>query len=43
MAKNAEICHENECYQRIFVPTEDFQEIKEGQEIPAGTSVSAHL
>jgi hypothetical protein len=28
---------------RIFVPTEDFQEIKEGQEIPAGKSVSAHL
>ena len=36
MASSDEICHEGECYPRIFDPKEDFQVIKEGQEIPAG-------
>jgi hypothetical protein len=34
--ENANICHGNECYPRVFVPTEEFQVVKEGQEIPKG-------
>jgi hypothetical protein len=33
---NTNICHGNECYPRVFVPTEEFQVVKEGQEIPKG-------
>ena len=43
VAKQDEICHDGECYPRIFVPTEKFQVIKEGQEIPGGTIINAHL
>jgi hypothetical protein len=31
-----EICYDGDCYPRIFVPAEEFQVVKEGQEIPAG-------
>lgn len=34
--ENTDICHGNECYPRVFVPTEEFQVVKEGQEIPKG-------
>jgi len=34
------ICKNGECYPRIFIPTEEFQVIKEGQEIPQGTTFS---
>jgi len=40
MANSDEICHGGECYPRIFEPTEEFQSIKEGQEIPTGTPSS---
>jgi hypothetical protein len=33
---SANICHGNECYPRVFVPTEEFQMVREGQEIPKG-------
>jgi hypothetical protein len=33
---NENICHGNECYPRVFVPTEEFQLVKEGQVIPKG-------
>lgn len=38
LANTEKICHGGECYPRIFVPTEDFQIVKEGQEIPRGSS-----
>lgn len=31
-----EICNENGCFPKVFVATEEFQEIHEGQEIPPG-------
>ena len=40
-ANEDEICHDGECYPRIFVPTEEFQVIREGQEIPGGSSLTA--
>ncbi|RIA87445.1 armadillo-type protein [Glomus cerebriforme] len=36
---NNEICNENECFPRVFVATEEFQEVREGQEIPPGLHV----
>jgi len=36
-ANEDQICHDNECYPRIFVPKEEFQVVREGQEIPKGT------
>jgi hypothetical protein len=43
LANNEQVCNDNECYPRIFVPTKDFQVIKEGQEIPAGISAQTYL
>jgi hypothetical protein len=36
LAIEDQICNDNECYPRIFVPTEEFQVVKEGQELPKG-------
>ncbi|KAG0271466.1 hypothetical protein BGZ95_000718 [Linnemannia exigua] len=33
------VCHQGSCYPRIFRPTTKFQEVLEGQEIPAGLHV----
>ena len=33
---NTNVCHRNECYPRVFVPTEEFKVVREGQEIPKG-------
>ena len=35
-ANEEQICNDNECYPRIFVPKEEFQAVREGQEIPKG-------
>ena len=35
-AAEEQICHNNECYPRIFIPKEEFQAVREGQEIPKG-------
>jgi len=43
IANQDDICRDGECYPRIFVPTREFQVIKEGQEIPGGTIIHAHL
>jgi hypothetical protein len=40
IAATDEICYDGDCYPRIFVPAEEFQEVKEGQEIPAGIYTS---
>ena len=37
------ICNENECYPRVFVPTDEFQVVKEGQEIPKGNLDEGHF
>lgn len=36
IAGTDEICYDGDCYPRIFVPAEEFQAVKEGQEIPVG-------
>lgn len=36
---NNKICKGNECYPKEFVATEEFQEVREGQEIPPGTGI----
>jgi hypothetical protein len=38
-AYREQICRDGECYPRIFVPTEEFQIVREGQEIPVGISI----
>jgi len=35
---NDEICNEDECFPKLFVATDEFQEVHEGQEIPPGMS-----
>jgi len=35
--EEASICNGNGCYPRVFVPTDEFQVVKEGQEIPKGS------
>jgi hypothetical protein len=42
LANGEQICHNNDCFPRIFVPTEEFQVVKEGQEIPRGKSFMKH-
>ncbi|KAL8761534.1 MAG: hypothetical protein Q9184_002354 [Pyrenodesmia sp. 2 TL-2023] len=38
------ICHTNqECYPRIFQPTEQFQKIRDGQDLPTGLHVRMNL
>ena len=32
------ICNDGNCYPRVFRPTTEFQEVLEGQEIPAGNN-----
>jgi hypothetical protein len=36
LATKEQICNEHECYPHIFLPTTEFQEVKEGQQIPSG-------
>jgi nucleotide exchange factor SIL1 len=36
-----EICVEHECYPRVFVPSEEFAIIRQGQEIPAGIPIKS--
>lgn len=36
------ICNNGSCYPRVFRPTAEFQEVLEGQEIPAGNK-TLHL
>jgi nucleotide exchange factor SIL1 len=39
----ANICKGNECYPRVFVPSEEFQVVKEGQEIPKGFTTQSQF
>jgi hypothetical protein len=38
-ANDEQICRGGQCYPRIFLPTGEFQLVKEGQEIPAGNLI----
>ena len=40
---NDEVCHDGECYPRIFIPGEEFKAVREGQEIPAGLHIRINM